>query len=230
MDSKPLVLLIEDESSIADAVIFAFNRDGFATAHAATGAQGLELFRATPPALVILDVGLPDISGFEVCKALRAESNVAILFLTARVEEVDRVLGLEIGGDDYLTKPFSPRELVARARAILRRTREQTAPAIVKPPAHFQVDSERMRISLRGAVLPLSRYEYRLLCVLLRRPGRVFSREELMNLAWESPEMSLERTVDTHIKTLRTKIRAVDSGTDWIVTHRGIGYSLSENT
>jgi two-component system catabolic regulation response regulator CreB len=229
MDTKPRVLLIEDESSIADAVMYAFNRDGFSITHATTGFQGIELFREAPPSLVVLDIGLPDISGFEVCKILRAESNVAILFLTARAEEVDRVLGLEIGGDDYLTKPFSPRELVARARAILRRTREQALPASLQGSNPFHVDSERMRISCNGSVLPLSRYEYRLLCVLLRRPGRVFSREELMNLAWESPEMSLERTVDTHIKTLRTKIRVVDGGADWIVTHRGVGYSLRES-
>lgn len=230
MTTKPRVLLIEDESSIADAIVYVFERDGFTITHAATGTHGLALAQAALPELIILDVGLPDLSGFDVCKAVRAHSNVAILFLTARAEEVDRVLGLEIGGDDYMTKPFSPRELVARARAILRRTREHSAspPIPITPPAPFQVDHERLQISLHGTVLPLSRYEYRLLSVLLRRPGKVYSREQLMNLAWECPEMSLERTVDTHIKTVRTKIRAVDPAGDWILTHRGVGYSLRE--
>jgi two-component system catabolic regulation response regulator CreB len=230
MTTKPRVLLIEDESSIADAIVYVFERDGFNITHAATGTHGLALAKSALPELIILDVGLPDISGFDLCKALRAHSGVAILFLTARAEEVDRVLGLEIGGDDYMTKPFSPRELVARARAILRRTRETPSAPALPIPAAFLIDHERFQISLRGTVLPLSRYEYRLLSILLRRPGKVYSREQLMSLAWECPEMSLERTVDTHIKTLRTKLRSVDPAGDWILTHRGLGYSLREST
>jgi two-component system catabolic regulation response regulator CreB len=176
---------------------------------------------------VVLDVGLPDMTGFDVCRALRQVSDVPVIFLTARVGEVDRVLGLELGADDYVVKPFSPRELVARVRACLRR---RTPPALARWQAigAFEIDREGRRIRYRGQLLDLTRYEYGVLEALLARPGAVLSRAQLMDRVWaEAPESS-DRTVDTHIKTLRTKLRAVadGKGDDPIVTHRGLGYSL----
>jgi two-component system, OmpR family, catabolic regulation response regulator CreB len=173
---------------------------------------------------VILDIGLPDISGFDVCRELRRHSNVPVLFLTARSDEVDRIVGLELGADDYVPKPFSPREIASRVRAILRRTRRpEPAEPTIEPL--FSVDQEGARISYAGAWLTLTRYEFRLLAALLERPGRVLSRARLMEIVWSDAEESLDRTVDAHIKTLRAKLRAIRDG-DPIETHRGLGYSI----
>lgn len=222
------VLLVDDEISIVDSLLYAFSSEGFRVQSAATAQEALIYIEKSCPDFIVLDLGLPDRSGFEVCKDLRkAGNNTPILFLTARAEEVDRILGLELGGDDYVVKPFSPREVVARAKAILRRFSEEES----KPPkqqSEFSIDEDKLIISFKGEALNLSRYEFRLLTVLVKRPGRVFSREELMNRAWETPDMTLERTVDTHIKTIRTKIRSISSEADPIVTHRGFGYSIKE--
>lgn len=223
------ILLIEDERGIADSVLYALKSEGFDTSWAQTGNEGLQLYRNKRPALVILDIGLPDMTGLEVCRLLQSEGGVPVIFLTARAEEVDRIVGLELGADDYLAKPFSPRELTARVRAVLRRlSRADTPAANVAGP--FRHDPARYRIEYHGSLLNLSRYEYRLLKILLERPGQVFTREQLMTKAWEHPDHSLDRTVDTHIKTLRGKLRAVKSDQDPIRTHRGIGYSLELNT
>jgi two-component system catabolic regulation response regulator CreB len=183
-------------------------------------------------ALVILDVGLPDINGFELAKAIRQHSNVPIIFVTARAEEVDRIVGLEIGADDYMVKPFSPRELTARVKAILRRTERQLnsdpESQSTQRSSPFHLDEERHLISYYGVALSLSRYEFRLCHLLVKHPGHVYSREQLLQLLWESPEMSLERTADTHIKTLRQKVKAIHPDTEPIVTHRGVGYALKE--
>ena len=178
--------------------------------------------------LVILDVGLPDISGFEVCKEIRKTSDVPIIFLTARAEEIDRVVGLEIGGDDYVVKPFSPRELVARVKVILRRGRtdQSTDQKNETTTARFSLDEKKRQISFCDSVLDLTTYEYGILTVLLKHPERVYSRAQLMNLVWPSPEESFERAVDTHIKTLRAKLRSVNPNDESLVTHRGVGYSL----
>lgn len=229
----PSILIIEDEPAIADTLVYALKTEGFSPEWCGTGRAGLAALDARPFALVVLDVGLPDGSGFEFCKQIRARSATPVLFLTARNSELDRVLGLELGGDDYLVKPFSPRELTARVKAILRRTNGGGAPANPAPerppprdPPEFVVDEERHVIAFRGVALELTRYEYRLLKTLAARPGRVFSREQLMAAAWEDPGASLDRTVDAHIKTLRAKLRAVAGGTDPIQTHRGFGYGL----
>lgn len=233
----PSILIIEDEPAIADTLVYALKTEGFAPEWCATGGAGLAALKAKPFALVVLDVGLPDGSGFDVCKRIRAQSAIPVLFLTARNTELDRVLGLELGGDDYLVKPFSPRELTARVKAILRRTNGGTAPALSDPAepgsaaasakSDFVVDDERHVITFRGAALALTRYEFRLLKTLVAKPGRVYSREQLMTAAWEDPGASLDRTVDAHIKTLRAKLRAVSGDeTDPIQTHRGLGYSL----
>ena len=229
------ILLIEDEPSIADNIVYALKTEGFAPLWCQTGHDALARFEREPFALVILDIGLPDVNGFELCKRLRAASTVPIVFVTARKDEIDRVVGLEIGADDYVVKPFSPRELTARVKAILRRSDSvgdtPAAAALAAPPAAiFEIDGERCVIRYCGTVLPLSRYEFRLLKVLVEKPGRVFSRNQLMELAWEEPDTALDRTVDSHIKTLRAKLRAVRDGDDSIRTHRGFGYSLKEQT
>jgi len=175
-------------------------------------------------ALVILDVGLPDLSGFDVCRTLRRHSDVPVVFLTARSDEVDRIVGLELGADDYVAKPFSPREVVSRVRAILRRV--QAAPP-APPAGAFAVDGDGQRIAYHGVWLNLTRYETLLLALLLERPGRILSRNQIMERVWQDSGESLERTVDTHIKTLRGKLRAVRADADPIVTHRGLGYSIA---
>ncbi|MGH7945988.1 MAG: two-component system response regulator CreB [Opitutaceae bacterium] len=226
MDELPRILIVEDEPAIADTLIYALRTEGFAPEWCATGRAGLAALAAKPFALVVLDVGLPDGSGFDVCKQIRSRLAVPVIFLTARNAELDRVLGLELGGDDYLVKPFSPRELTARVKAILRRTNGGQATARVETTPEFVVDDERCSIRFRGVPLDLTRYEYRLLKLLAARPGRVYSREQLLSAAWEDPGASLDRTVDAHVKTLRAKIRAVAPDVDPIQTHRGLGYSL----
>jgi len=223
----PKVLLIEDEPAIAENVTYALETEAFSVAWCETGQKGLSLIaEADDIDLVVLDIGLPDQNGFDLCRTIRQSSTVPIIFLTARGEEVDRVVGLELGGDDYVVKPFSPRELVARIRAVLRRSgAESTAVPGCGP---FVVDEPRKRILYRGELLPLSRYEFRILKLLLARPGWVFSRQQLMDQAWEEPEASYDRTVDTHMKTLRAKLRGVDPDHDPIRTHRGQGYSLRD--
>lgn len=219
------ILVFEDEPAIAENLVYALETEGFLARRAATAREGLELFAREGADLVILDVGLPDINGFEVCKRIRATSAVPIFFLTARSDEVDRVVGLEIGADDYVVKPFSPRELTARVKALFRRLTSHTAPPEGTGP--FLVDEPRRRILFRGQNLGLSRYEFGLLKALVQRPGIVFSRGQLMEKVWEEPDMSLERTVDSHIKAIRAKIRALDPASEWIETHRGFGYSLT---
>ncbi|MBN1531366.1 MAG: two-component system response regulator CreB [Spirochaetes bacterium] len=223
---KPVILIIEDESGIADTIAYSLSTEGFEARWVATGREGLEA-AGSPVDLVILDIGLPDVSGFELLKELRRISPVPVLVLTARSEEIDRILGLELGADDYVVKPFSPRELASRVRAILRRT----APAPVEPcpSGTFTVDRNRRRIHYCGTPLSLSRYEYDILALFISRPGWVFSREKIMEIVWTEPEESLERTVDAHIKSLRNKMRAVRPDVDPIVTHRGVGYALRED-
>ena len=225
------ILIVDDEPAIADTVVYALATDGFAPQWVASGEAALAAAAGTPFALAIVDIGLPDINGFELCRRLQAaHPGLPVIFLTARSGEIDRVVGLELGADDYVAKPFSPRELVARVRTVLRRAqRPAAASAAPAAAAEFAVDDERKLIRFRGAPLDLSRIEYRLLKVLIERPGRVFSRDELMERAWDDPAASFDRTVDAHVKTLRAKLRAVAPDEDPIVTHRGMGYSLRED-
>ena len=238
MVNKPRILIVEDESSIADTLLYVLAADGFAPHWCATAAEALAQFEAEPPALAILDVGLPDLNGFELFKRLQAlpgGHQVPLLFLTARSDEIDRVVGLELGADDYIAKPFSPRELVARVRTVLRRSARQAplpaAAPVSKPaaPSPLHIDDERRRISYYGEALDLSRYEFGLLRVLAQRPGRVFTRDELLNQVWDSGNDSFDRTVDAHIKTLRAKLKAHAPSLDPIRTLRGTGYALSED-
>lgn len=216
------ILIVEDELAIAETLIYAFNEAGFATSHHVFGSDAIVKLSNSQIDFVILDVGLPDMTGFDVCKQIRAISNVPILFLTARNHEIDRIVGLEIGADDYVTKPFSPREVVARIKTILRRTEQIPT----KQSSQFVVDEIANRILYCGQYLDLTRYEFLLLKTLVKQPQRVYSRDQLMDLVWADAEDTLERTVDAHVKTLRAKLRKIDAASSAIVTHRGMGYSL----
>jgi len=219
------ILLIEDETAIADAAGYALETEGFRVLRTALGQEGLALLQSDPTiALVVLDIGLPDGNGFDVCRAIRRFSELPVLFLTARSDEVDRIVGLELGADDYVTKPFSPRELAARVKAILRRVQ----PAAEESASNgFELDEGRARVRWCSQWLALTRYEYLILKVLISQPERIFSRAQIMDQVWQEPEASLERAVDTHIKSLRQKLRAVTPEYDPITTHRGFGYSLA---
>ena len=221
---SPTILLAEDETAIADAVVYALRSEGFAVEHCLLGGEVLPRVRAGGVDLLLLDVGLPDISGFEICRSLRGFSDLPVIFLTARNDEIDRVLGLELGADDYVAKPFSPRELAARVRARLRR--HVPADGGWHRYGHFEIDSEGRRIRYAGRAMELTRYEYALLAELLRRPGAILSRAQLLDRAWDGDSDSADRTVDTHVKTLRAKLREAGAESDPIRTHRGVGYSI----
>jgi len=223
----PSILLVEDETAIADTVLYALRAEGFEATHCLTGQDALRAASSGGHDLAILDVGLPDIGGFALCRELRRERDLPVIFLTARDAEMDRVLGLELGADDYVVKPFSPRELVARVRAVLRRVQHVSETvASVQAAAGFEHDAEGKRIRYRGHLLDLTRYEYGLLAALLARPGAVLSRAQLMDRVWGDALESSDRTVDTHVKTLRAKLRVLAPDADPIRTHRSLGYSL----
>ena len=219
------ILLVEDETAIADAVLYALRAEGFAVQHSLLGQSALQLLRTGSYDLAVLDIGLPDITGFDLCRELRTFSNLPIIFLTARGSEIDRVLGLELGADDYMVKPFSPRELVARVRARLRRSQIVLSDEW-REVGTFAHDVAGQRIRYCAIELALTRFEYLLLAALLARPGAILSRERLMDDVWRDAGDTDDRTVDTHIKTLRAKLRSVDPSRDPIQTHRGLGYSL----
>jgi two-component system catabolic regulation response regulator CreB len=221
----PTILLVEDEASIADTLIYALQSEGYSTHWLTLAGEALTYQQNTPADLLILDVGLPDMTGFEACKQLRRFSEVPVIFLTARNAEIDRVVGLEIGADDYVTKPFSPREVAARVKAILKRMQPRAA-AAPAPAGVFAVDAERFQIHYHGRLLSLTRHEFRLLHTLLAQPQRVFSREQLLDGAGVPAEAGYERNIDSHIKSLRAKLRQVTADAEPIQTHRGLGYSI----
>jgi two-component system catabolic regulation response regulator CreB len=236
------ILLVEDDPAIAEPLIYALQREGWLVNWVTLAAQALEQQATTPHDFMILDVGLPDMDGFDLCRAIRKQWSTPLLFLTARSEEIERIIGLEIGADDYCAKPFSPREIISRIKVIWRRmqspefTSSHSAPnpehvpniehLIIWGPWHLNLLT--FHVTYHEQTLNLTRYELRLLEVLLKHPERVWSRNQLMQAAWEHPDHSLERTIDSHIKTLRQKLRAVDP-IDPIQTHRGLGYSLSRS-
>ncbi len=227
---KPRILIVEDEPAIADNIQHVLESEGLDTLRSATGLAVPELLSSGRIDLILLDIGLPDVSGFDLLREIRKHHATPVIFLTARTEEIDRVLGLEIGADDYVQKPFSPREVSARVKAVLRRTRAAPAAAPVETSLRsFAVNGSKRQIAFCGTPVELSKYEYEILTTLLRRPGHVFSREELMRLVWEEPGMSLDRSVDAHIKNIRAKLRAVAPDLEPIVTHRGTGYSLRDD-
>jgi two-component system, OmpR family, catabolic regulation response regulator CreB len=224
---KLRILIVDDEPAITDAIQYALETDGFETVCLSSGTPVLPMLAKELIDLIILDIGLPDISGFELCKEIRKICTTPIIFLTARSEEIDRVVGLEIGGDDYVVKPFSPRELSARIKAVLRRTHQNSQNHTA--PAAFQVNESKHQIAYFGKTLDLSNYEYRILTTFIKRPGHVYSREQLMEMAWDEPESSMDRTVDAHIKNIRAKLKMIKPETEPITTHRGTGYSLRED-
>ena len=227
---RPRILIVEDEDAIAETLAYALRTDGFAPVHVRLLADARRELRASgeaAPALVVLDVGLPDGTGFDLCREIRAmpeRGNIPIIMLTARSEEIDRVVGFELGADDYVVKPFSPREVSLRVRTVLRRA-SANAPSLGAPI--FVLDATAQRITLGGETLNLTRREYLLLKTLLERPSRICSRDMLLNAAWGTDAESGDRTVDTHIKTLRAKLKAARPDLDPIETHRGLGYSVS---
>lgn len=225
--ANPKILIVEDEPAIADNIQYALQTEGFETLCLSSGMPVVKLLANESIDLIILDIGLPDINGIELCKEIRKSRNLPIIFLTARSTEIDRVVGLEIGADDYVVKPFSPRELCARVKAVLRRTLHPLADGASSCRA-FRVNESKRQISYFGTPVDLSRYEYNLLTPFIHRPGHVFSREQLMDLAWDEPEASMDRTVDAHIKNIRAKLKNIAPDFDPIITHRGVGYALKE--
>jgi DNA-binding response OmpR family regulator len=216
------ILLIEDEQDIADLLVLFFEREGFRLVHAATGEAGIERVRDRDPRVVLLDVGLPGMDGLEVCRRIRASSDVPIIMLTARDSEVDKIVGLELGADDYVTKPFSPRELVARVKAVLRRSEEQPVAPRVLEVASFAIDAGRREVRVDGAepVRPTAR-EFDLLWYLAERRGLALSRKQILEAVWGYDYFGETRTVDVHIRQLRKKLPGIPIETVW-----GVGYRL----
>ena len=227
---KDEILLIEDERGIAQNVIYALETEGFKVKWVKTGREGLANL-GPKTLLALLDIGLPDISGFDVCKEIRYRGDVPVIFITARKSDLDTVLGLELGGDDYITKPFSPRAMVARVRAVLRRGsgQQQLSKASQETSCPFVVEEEKKQIIFYGNKLALTRYEYLILKLLIEHPGRVYSRDQLMEELWDEPESSLDRTIDAHVKLLRKKLNKLQPNVEVIITFRGLGYSLKED-
>ena len=230
--SQGKILVVDDEKKIVDLVRTYLERDGYQVIEAYDGRTALEAFQRHSADLVILDVMLPGMDGLEVCREIRRSSSVPVIMLTARTEDVEKLVGLELGADDYITKPFSPRELVARVRAVLRRTRGSPAQAPSKTRltlGDLTLDEERFEAACHATVLPLTPAEFRILAAMAKSPGRVFSRSQLLDTALGETYEGYERTIDVHIKNLRHKLKdAGGEGKCLIVTVHGIGYKILE--
>ncbi len=226
------ILVVDDEARIREVLLYALKKEGFSVTAVADGPAAIAAVEAGGVDLVVLDVMLPELDGLEVCRRIRQKHRVPILFLSARSEEVDRIVGLELGGDDYLTKPFSPRELIARVRAVFRRVETAPAPAeAASRPAvlhhgEIAVDTERHEVRFAGKVVPLTPTEFGVLGALLERPGVVLSRGQLMQRAYRYDNLITERTIDTHVRRIRAKFREV--GGDPIATVHGVGYKAAD--
>jgi two-component system response regulator RegX3 len=222
------VLVVEDEESFSDALSYMLRKEGFEVAVAATGTQALTEFDRSGADIVLLDLMLPEMSGTEVCRQLRQKSAVPIIMVTARDSEIDKVVGLEIGADDYVTKPYSPRELVARVRAVLRRhtaeAAESSLPTLTGGPV--RMDVERHVVTVSGEAVPLPLKEFELLELLLRNAGRVLTRGQLIDRIWGADYVGDTKTLDVHVKRLRSKIEPEPSSPRYIVTVRGLGYKF----
>ncbi len=235
MSGSQLILVVDDDPHIREVVRFALQAAGFKTVSASDGKEALTVFHEQRPDLIILDILMPEMDGTEVCRAIRTKSQAPILFLTSRDDEVDRIVGLEIGGDDYVTKPFSPRELVARTRAILRRTSGENpdaAPETASPAGEstdqshgrLRLDVNRFQAFWDEAEVTLTATEFGIVRTLLGFPGKVFTRDELMSGAYTSPTIVTDRTIDSHVRRVRRKFAEV--GGDPIQTVHGVGYRL----
>ena len=222
------VLVVDDEQRIAEICRDYLERAGFKVLIAGNGADALAVARTTPPDLVVLDLGLPKMDGLDVTKSLRKHSNVPIIMLTARVEESDKLLGLELGADDYLTKPFSPRELVARVRAVFRRTDLQSEPSDVIRAADVTLDVPRMLARVGKRTIDLTFTEFQLLAALMRQPGRVFTRGQLLDAIRGDEAESFDRAIDAHIKNLRRKLEPEPRNPRYVLTVYGVGYRFAE--
>lgn len=224
------ILVVDDEQPIVDLVASYLTAEGFTVHRAIDGVGALSLARAVKPDLVILDVMLPGIDGVEVCRRLHHETAVYVLMLTARTDEVDKLIGLSVGADDYLTKPFSPRELVARVKAILRRARPTLEKMVERPTLQFgalSIDPERREVKRRGSVIELTPREFDLLYALASYPGRVFTREELLQRVWGPDFAGIDRVVDVHVGTLRRKLEeGMQPEAPIVQTVRGVGYKF----
>jgi len=223
------IILIEDENTIAETILFSLNKEGYNPFHASSITEAKKLFQEYQNFdLAILDIGLPDGSGLDYCKEIRKYNNIPIFFLTAKSDEIDRILGLEMGADDYITKPFSPRELIARVRSLFRRLKSVNEIRDIEQLniGYFKILKDYYQIFYRDQLLELSRYEFGILKELVTSKGRILSRQQIMERVWENPEMSLERTIDAHIKSLRKKLKIIEPS-EVIITHRGIGYAIS---
>ncbi|MFL6519561.1 MAG: response regulator [Chthoniobacterales bacterium] len=224
------VLVVEDDPRISEVLEYALKADGYDVLKAQRGREAIELAKRSHPELIVLDIGLPDIDGFEVCRAVRKSSDAPIIFLTSRSDEIDRVVGLEIGGDDYVVKPFSPRELLARIKAIRRRhDRASARPDETQSESELRygpitIDPEKFRVRSGSREIVLTAQEFKLLQLLVRHPGRVFTREQVLNRAWGDGGLVADRTIDVHVKSLRKKFGKFD----FIETVRGIGYRARE--
>ncbi len=226
---KKKILLVEDEKTLAKALTFNLEKEGFHVTVAYDGAEALRAFSQDKPDLIILDLMLPVIDGYEVCRRVRRLSEVPIIMLTARDEDIDKILGLELGADDYLTKPFNTRELLARIRAILRRTKQQAARGKkILTRGELRIDMIRHKVTIKGRAVALTSREYALLCLLAANPGQVYSREQLLDELWGRAYEGDTRTVDVHIRHLREKIEERPAEPALILTVWGAGYKFKE--
>ena len=232
MTERSPILVVDDDPHLREVVCFALEQAGFRVEQASNGRAGLELVHRSVPALIVLDIMMPEMDGLEMCREVRRAHEVPIVFLSSRDDEVDRILGLELGGDDYLTKPFSPRELVARIKAVLRRARLSKSPSPEPAPKSAQLlqrgplrmDVEQWRASWNGHEVVLTVTEFNLLATLLRAPGKVFTRDELMTRVYEDVVVS-DRTIDSHVRRVRQKFTS--AGGEVIETVHGLGYRLA---
>ena len=228
MTGMTTVLVVEDELKIARLIRDYLEQAGFSVAHAADGESGLSLARSGRPDLVVLDLGLPGMDGFDVARKLRSESSVPIIMLTARTEETDKVVGLELGADDYVTKPFSPRELVARVRALMRRVDGTDGPREVVRVGDVEIDVPKMRVTVAGRSVSLTPTEFQILRTLASSPGRIFTRAQLLDTLHGISFESYERAVDAHIKNLRKKIEPEPGAPQYVLTVYGVGYRFTD--
>lgn len=222
---EPVILVVEDEKILRDMVVKHLSQDGFIVAEAADGLEAVKALPGLNPDLVVLDLMLPQLSGWEVLKQIRQKSDIPVIILTARVDEIDKLLGLELGADDYITKPFSPRELTARIKAVLRRTRSVSLTQTVNF-GNLVIYPEKMEALVGSQILPLTATEFKILLLLAENPGQVFSRLHILERVFGDMYEGYERTIDTHISNLRHKIDAADAGDFAIKTVYGIGYKL----
>lgn len=223
------ILIVEDEAKIMRTVRLYLEQAGYVVTWASDGPQGLAAFRHEPPALVVLDLNLPgEMDGLDVCRRLRRDSQVPIIMLTARSEEVDRLIGLELGADDYITKPFSPREVVARVRAVLRRVEQPELPPETVSAGAVHIDLRRRAVSVAGTPLELTPIEFDLLVTFARHPGQVFTRAQLLEATQGAAYEGYERTIDQHVKNLRRKLEPDPGRPQFILTVFGVGYKFAE--